>query len=360
MTTNRTNNLRAGAGTVFNGTRARTARVGAALACLAGLALAACEGDMAPQFELEGTGGVEGLVFFDVAEDGVYDPAAGDVPVSGVVVAIQDRGTGNTFSGGTATTGANGRFAVSGIPPGTHDLLIDEGTVPEEVSICQNPLSVTVNIDETGFSEVRGRSGCLITIQAAKEGPLGEFVIVRGIVTSSPNQIDPGFTYIQDETAGARVFGAALNGLGIEVGDQVEIGATAAAFSGDFNFEGASFRALVEDVGEIDPVLATTGEIGASGTNYTHPLQGTFIRIEAAELVAAFGAGGANAQNGLIDDGSGPITIRVNDGVAAPGDLNTIFTVGNCYDINGFGATFAGAGQIFPRSIADIVEVPCN
>jgi hypothetical protein len=31
-----------------------------------------------------------------------------------------------------------------------------------------------------------------------------------------------------------------------------------------------------------------------------------------------------------------------------------------CYDITGFGANFAGAGQIFPRSVADIVEVPCN
>lgn len=345
---------------MFNGSKARRALFGVAFAGLTGLALAACEADQAPQHEVTGSGGVEGLVFFDAVEDGIYDPASGDVPVAGVVVAVQDRGTGNTFSGGTATSGADGRFVVSGIPPGTHDLLIDEQTVPDEVSICQNPLQVTVNIDETGFRDVRGRPGCLITIEEAKASPIGEFVIVRGIVTSSPNQIDPNFTYIQDETAGARAFTGALTGLGIEVGDQLEIGATVAAFSGDFNFENVAFRGLVKDVEEPEPVVTTTGEIGASGSSYTHPLQGAFLRIEAAELTAAFGAGGANSQNGTIDDGTGAITIRVNDGVAAPGELNTIFTVGNCYDINGFGANFNGAGQIFPRSRADIVEVPCN
>lgn len=358
MTTN-VNHLSAGAGTVFNAIRARRALAGAALAGLATLALAGCESDLAPQHEVTGSGGIEGLVFFDAAEDGVYDPASGDEPVPGVVVAVQDRGTGETFSGGTATSGADGRFVVSGIPPGTHDLLVDETTVPDEVSICQNPLQVTVNIDETGFREVRGRPGCLITIAEAKAA-LGEFVIVRGIVTSSPNQIDPNFTYIEDETAGARIFTGALNGLGIEVGDQLEIGAVSAVFSGDFNFESAVFRALVKDVQEPEPTLTTTGAIGASGSSFTDPLQGAFVRIEKAELTAAFGAGGANSQNGTIDDGTGAITIRVNDGVAAPGELNTIFTVGNCYDINGFGANFNGAGQIFPRSRADIVEVPCN
>lgn len=341
-------------------TRRSFRRAALALTCALGLGLAGCEDDLAPQFEVTGTGSVEGLVFFDAVEDGVYDPASGDVPVEGVFVAIQDRGTGQTFSGATATSGTNGRFTVTGLPAGTHDLLVDESTVPEEVSICQNPLQVTVYLDETGFSAIRGRPGCLITIAEAKELPLGEFAIVRGIVTSSPNQIDPGFTYIQDETAGARIFGGSLDGLGIEVGDQLEVGATAAAFSGDFNFEGAVFRNLVEDVGEPDPMLVTTGELAASGSDYTNPIQGAFIRLENAEIVAAFGAAGANEQNGQIDDGSGATVIRVNDGVADPDDLNTIFTVGNCYNINGFGATFAGAGQIFPRSMADIEEVPCT
>jgi hypothetical protein len=341
--------------------RGVSVRVGsAAVFAAAILTMTACEENLAPQFQVTGTGNVEGLVFYDSVEDGVYDPASGDVPLAGVTIAVQNRGTGETYSGGTATSGADGRFTVAALPAGTHDLFIDTLTVPEEVSICQNPLQVTVNIDETRFSEVRGRAGCLISIAEAKESPAGTFVIVRGIVTSSPNQIDPSYTYIQDETAGARIYSGALTGLGIEVGDQLEIGATTGEYSGDFNFENAVFRNLVEDVGELDPVLTTTAAIGLSGSDYTDPLQGALIRIEKAELTAAFGAGGANSQNGTIDDGSGAIGIRVNDGVAAPGELNTIFTVGACYNIVGFGANYAGAGQIFPRSLADIEEVSCN
>jgi DNA/RNA endonuclease YhcR with UshA esterase domain len=330
-----------------------------ALALIAALFVPACEGDLAPQFEITGTGSVEGLVFFDVAEDGVFDPASGDVPIAGVGVAVQDRGTGNTYPGGTATSGSNGRFQVTGLPAGTHDLLIDTLTVPAGVSICQNPLQVTVNLNETRFSQVRGRAGCLITIQAAKELAEGEFAIVRGIVTSSPGQIEVGWTYIQDQTAGARVFGG-LDGLGIQIGDQVEVGAVTGQFTNDFEFGSVVFRARVEGVGALTPKSVTTAEVAASGTTWTDPLQGLLITIAKAKLTAAFGAGGANIQNGIIDDGSGAITIRIDDGVADRNTLNNLMTVGKCYDITGFGANFAGAGQIFPRSVADIVEVPCT
>jgi hypothetical protein len=359
MKTNLMSQRGAGAPTVSTAASFRSVAAGVVLACLAALAVTACEADLAPQLEVTGSGGVEGLVFFDVTEDGVFDPASGDVPLEGVQVAVQDRGTGTTFSGGTATSGADGRFTVSGIPPGTHDLLIDTLTVPDEVSICQNPLRVTVNLDETGFRDVRGRAGCLITIQAAKELAQGEFAIVRGIVTSRPGQVEVGWTYVQDETAGARAFGG-LDGLGLEIGDQVEFGAITSQFTNDFEFNSVVFRAVVPGVGVPAAVVTTTGELAASGTNFTHPLQGTLITLRAAELVAAFGAGGANIQNGLIDDGSGATTIRIDDGVADPNNLNNLLSVGTCYDITGFGANFAGAGQIFPRSLADIVEVPCN
>jgi len=336
-------------------------RLGAAVA-IAGLAafgLTGCSDDLAPQFVVTGTGSIEGLVFYDVVEDGVFDPASGDVPIAGVGITVEGRGTGIALAGATATSGANGRFVVSGLPPGTHDMRIDTLTVPVGVSICQNPLQVTVNLAETRFSRVRGRSGCLITIQAAKEGAQGEFVIVRGVVTSSPGQIESGWTYIQDATAGTRVFGG-LDGLGISIGDQVEIGAVTGQFTNDFELGSVVFRGLVQDVGVPSPQVVTTGELAASGVSFLDPLQGRLITVPKAELTSAFGAGGANIQNGFIDDGSGAATIRIDDGVADRNNLNNLLTVGSCYDITGFGANFAGAGQIFPRSLADIVEVSCN
>ncbi|NNK62390.1 MAG: hypothetical protein HKO98_04205 [Gemmatimonadetes bacterium] len=332
-------------------------RVGALL--FAGLlVLSGCAEDPADAFSIDGTGSVEGLVFFDVAEDGLFDPASGDQALGGVGVAVQNRGTGATFAGGAATTDASGRFAVSGLPVGTHDLFVDTLSVPDGVSICRNPLQVTVYQNEPRFAEVRGRAGCLITIAEAKELAIGEFAIVRGIVTSFPGQIESSTTYIQDESAGAKVFSGSLEGQGLQVGDQIEIGGVVEEFSNDFNFESVVLRSVVANVGALSPQVTTTGAIAASGSDYTDPLQGALIKVEAAELLEAFTASG-NEQNSTIDDGSGGTTIRVDDGVAPRGDLDTLLTAGLCYDIVGFGANFNGAGQIFPRSLADIVEVPC-
>jgi hypothetical protein len=329
-------------------------------AAFLGVALmGACDSEIDPPFTVDGTGSVEGFVFFDSNEDGVFDPSAGDEALSGVGVAVQNRGTSETFSGGTTQTGANGRFVLADIPAGTHDLLIDTLSVAEGVSICQNPLPVTVYLHETRFTEVRGRPGCLITIAEAKELGIGEFAIVKGIVTSSPGQIDASVTYIEDESAGSKIYSGVLEGQGIEVGDQIEIGGIAEEYNNDFNFESVTLRNLIKDAATPEPLLVTTAEIAASGSDYTDPIQGAFIRIEKAQLVGAFGTAGSS-QNGTVDDGSGITQIRVDDGVASPDDLNTLFKVGTCYNINGFGANYQGTAQIFPRSMADVEEVSCN
>lgn len=325
------------------------------------LVLAACP-DVEPPLAVTGTGAIEGLVYFDQSEDGLFDPSDGDYAISGVGVALQNRGTGQTLAGGTAQSGADGRFGIPAVPLGTHDLLVDTLTVPAGVSICQNPLRVTVFLDETRFQNVNGRPGCLITIAEAKElGAGGEFVVVRGIVTSSPNQIENDWSYIQDASAGTRIISGVLDGLGIAVGDQIEIGATTGAFNNDFELVNPlALRELVPAVDDPQPQLVTTAALSASGADFKDPIQGAFVRVERAELTDEFGFGGGNLQNGRIDDGSGAAVIRVDDGVANRNELNNIFTVGACYNINGFGANFAGSGQIFPRSLADVEEVPCS
>ena len=142
------------------------------------LGFAGCA-DVAPPLSLAGTGSVEGFLFFDASEDRVFDPSDGDSALVNVGIAIRNRGTQDTF--GSATTGADGRFTVTSVPIGTHDLFIDTLTVPAGISICQNPLQVTVFLDESQFSEVPGRPGCLITVGDAKAAAVGEFVIVREI-----------------------------------------------------------------------------------------------------------------------------------------------------------------------------------
>jgi DNA/RNA endonuclease YhcR with UshA esterase domain len=337
----------------------RLAALALASSISAGLVLAGCADDPAGAFEVTGEGSLEAFLFLDSNRDGYFDPSDGDEPVSGVQVAVRDRGTTQNFA--TATSGADGRLTVTALPPGTHDLFMVEETVPDGVSFCQNPLPVSVYIDLRAYREVVGRGGCVISIAEAKvfDPNAGEFVTVQGIVISEPGQVDAGFTWIQDSSGGIQLFGSGTAGLGLEIGDRIEISGTLSQFGNQLQIASPVVNNIEKAVGAVVPELVTTAELAAAGPIPDDPLQGALVRLEAAELTVEFGGGGQNIQNGTIDDGSGAITIRIDDGVWDRNDLNNLMTVGKCYDIIGMGASFNGGGQIFPRDASEIVEVAC-
>lgn len=334
------------------------------LLALVGLAVVACDPEPAPPFEIEGTGGVEGFVFFDADTDGSFSAVAGDYAIQGADVVIFERGTEQAFSGGTATTDATGRFVITGLPVGTHDLLVDTLSAPG-VSFCQNPAPVTVYLGEVPKYDVLGRAGCVITIAEAKEfdPAAGEYVTVNGIVTSYPGQVDGSFTWIEDESTGIQIFSSALEGRDppIEVGDRIEISGTLSEFGDQLQISGA----VTLNAHELDalvpvPLATTTAEITTAGTDPRDLLQGRLVVVRGAEITEAFGSGGLNVQNARIDDGSGATILRVDDGVANRDNLPTEYPAGTCYDITGMVGSFNSEGQIFPRSPADLVEVSCN
>lgn len=337
-------------------------RAGAATFMTAALLIGGCSDDPAPPFEIPGTGDVEGLLFLDANEDGLFDLSAGDRPLEGVRVIVRNRGSQEVLSGGTATTGAGGRFTVTGLPPGSHDLFFDEATIPEGVSVCRNPIPTTIYLNETRFEDVAARPACLITIAAAKQLALGEFVIVRGIVTSFPGQLRGGYTHIQDDETGIRLFESGLEGLGIEIGDLIEVGGTLAEFGGDFQLTGVSLREHIEDVENPIADPTTTAAIAAAGANPQASLGGRLVRVSAAELTRGFTSGGN--RNALINDGSGTTELRIEGGLSNSGDETIRATlgleIGRCYDIVGVVGAFGGAGQLFPRSADDFTEVACN
>lgn len=323
-----------------------------------GLLLGGCADDPAPPFEIEGTGAIEGFLFLDANDDGVFDPSAGDEPVPGVEVSARERGTTRVL--GSATTAATGRFLIDGVPPGTHELFFTEGTVPAGAVICQNPVPATFYLNETGFRQVQARSACLVTIAEAQATALGEFVIVRGVVTSFPGQTDPGFTNIQDATGGMFLFAPNLEGQGIEVGDLIEVGGTLALFSDRLQLTGIVLRDRVDDFGAPAPRQVTVGELAAS-TDARDPLQNMLVTVKGARLTTGFTSGGS--RNATISNATGSSIIRVEDNVSPSGEAALAalgLTVGNCYDITGIVGTFFGTAQLFPRSAADFVEVACT
>ena len=345
--------------------RNRVTRGGWGILALAALAVAACDPEPAPPFEVEGTGGVEGFLFFDADADGTFSALAGDYAVTGTDVVVLERGTQQAFSGARGTTDPNGRFVVTGLPAGTHDLFIDTLSVPAGVTFCQNPVNVTVYLGEVPKYDVAGRAGCVISIAEAKEldPAAGEFVTVNGIVTSYPGQVDGSFTWIEDETAGIQIFSSALEGQTppIEIGDRIEISGTLSEFGDQLQIGGTvTLNDYEADVLVPVPLSTTTAAIAASGPDPRDPLQGRLVSLTAVEIVEGFGSGNLNIQNAMVDDGSGQTIMRIDDGVANRDNLTTLYPAGTCYDVVGMVGSYNGDGQIFPRSASDIVEVDCN
>jgi hypothetical protein len=331
-------------------------------ALLAAALLGGCEPDTAPPFTIDEPGAVEGLLYFDADEDAVFDPSDGDYALAGVQVQFRVRGTTEVLAGGTVTSDAQGRFEVPSLPAGTHDAYVVPATLPTGVLLCANPVQVTVEPGVTRFFRLQTRGGCLVLIETAEAQPAGSVVVVRGIVTAAPNQMRSGgdYTYIQDASGGVRIFGSSLNGLGIEVGDRLEVSGTIGIFNNDLQISNPTVRAITPDFGTVTPAATTTGAIAAAGANAKAPLQGSLVKVTRAQLTGAFGAGGINNRNAIINDGSGATQIRFETGLYGnAADLPAAYPVGKCYDITGVVGNFNQAGQLFPRTRADVVEVPC-
>lgn len=330
------------------------------------LPIAACDADVAPVYEVPGTGSLEGLVFFDADRNGLFDPSAGDSVLPGVRVQVRKRGTTETLAGGTATAGANGRFLIASIVPGTHDLVVDTLSAPG-VRFCVNPLPIDVFIGERQFQSLSGRIACIVSIEAAEQ-LVNQVVVIQGIVTSAPGQIRSSYTYLQDETGGVRIFSSALEGKGIAIGDLVEVTGTMLEFSRDMQLGNTVTLGTVQkNVRQPTPAIITTGALAEAGTDPLSPELGILVTIRKAQFATAFGAGGINGRNAWIDDGSGRTQIRFETGTfpaastaEAQAQLTARYPVGKCYDITGVTGAFNGDGQIFPRTLADIVEVPCS
>ncbi|MFW6206924.1 MAG: hypothetical protein ACOC5J_03215 [Gemmatimonadota bacterium] len=325
------------------------------------MALGACEAEIAPPFEVEGTGWVEGHLFLDTEGNGRFDPGAGDEALPGVDVEARERGTTRTF-GSPVTTDAEGRFTVQGLPPGTHDVFVIESTVPEGVVVCQNPVPTSVYRDEPTGLSIGAREACLISIAEARELGVGEFVNIRGIVTSHPGQVRSSYVYLQDATGGIQFFTSALNDAGLEIGDLIDVSGTLGEFNSTLQLESVQLNDVEPGVGAPAPTELTTAEIMSDGPNVGGPLQGLLAVVRGAELQSPFDSGGS--RNATIDDGSGGAVLRVESGVVS-GNGDAILDalglqVGACYDIVGMVGAFGSEGQLFPRSGDDFTEVSCE
>ena len=329
-------------------------------ALVAGAAALACSEEIAPQFVIQGTGTLDGLVFFDADRNLAYDPSAGDTVVVGATLLVRERGSAQTISGGQAVTDAAGRFRITGLPPGTHDLFVDTTTTPAGMAFCQNPRRVTIAINLSRFAEVTARGGCVIPIADAEANPVGTFVTVEGIVVAAPGQLRSAGdnAYIEDASGGIQLFGSALAGRGIAIGDRIEVSGDLMLFNTETEVINLQVNSIVVGAATPQPATVTTAEITAAGAPPTQNLLGRLLRIVKAQAAPFMSGGGRNA---VFDDGTGATEVRIESGVLADTNaIDTQFPGGKCYDVVGVLGTFNGTAQLKPRTLADIQEVPCT
>jgi hypothetical protein len=352
----------------FERARRRAAAVLCAVVLLVG---AGCSDDPEPVFAIPGTGSVEGLLFLDTDQDGRYDPSAGDRLLPDVNVRLLARGTDQVLAGSDAQTDASGRFTISNVAVGTHELSIDTTGIGAGVFFCQNPIPVSVFLNESFFQTVAARGGCVITIAEAEALAPGSPVTLLGRVTSTPGQLGTGRMYIEDATGGVRVTNLNTGGATLAIGDLVEVSGVIGLISGaagEMEVTAGRLNSQTTLATPLDTAIVTSGAITtAAQTSAADPLLGTLVTVRKASLTAIWGEGQPSTRNASFSDGSGVAVLRVESSVISfpnasdvvPG-LSAIIGLGKCYDITGIATNFGSVGQLTPRTLADIVEVPCS
>lgn len=310
---------------------------------LAVLGVAGCGDDIPPLFEPEGEGAIEGLLYYDADRNGTFNPMGGDFALEDVTVEVRRRNTGEVLANGQDVTGPDGRFNLTSLELGTHDLFV---RFPEELgAVCQNPLPVSVFINETTSVRVAGQESCLIQIAEARELPAGEPVTVRGTVTVAKGTISTSYFWVSDGTAGIKIYAPAAPN--VQRGDVVEATGLIDVPFGEHEVDAsAGSVTLIGSAPVPDPIVITGAEM------VSHDFQGSVVTVEDLEVTEVQDHNPGSSYNVTVSAPDGSSFILRIDSDAA---ITTEFAEGSLYDVTGVVSPFGGAEQLYPRSDADIV-----
>ncbi len=194
-----------------------------------------------------------------------------------------------------------------------------------------------------------GGSGTVITPIADIHANIGAFdgqvVTVRAQVylpTNYRSDLESG--YIQDDSGrGINVFGT---GSGVpalqDLGNIVEVTGTVTLFFTTVELEDITAVTVVSS-GNAPLTAQTTTTAGANSAAF----EGTYVEIAGDVTAVATNVGGAT--NYTVNDGSGPIVVRVHDTVGA-----SSFNVGQTITARGAGSAFQSTFQILVGLTSDI------
>lgn len=187
---------------------------------------------------------------------------------------------------------------------------------------------------------------------------MGQYFKVRGVVTASNHFGTAGPGAIQDETGAISVYGSTFAGP-LVPGDTVEVYSSVTHFNGLTQFDLAASGSTVLKISsgqQIEPEVLTIAQILAQQWNGYEEYESKLIRIDNCTIT---GSGNfASATNYNITDGTGTLTLRIDNNVTSvigtPIPSGSVDIVGILAQYK-FSAPYSSGYQIMPRFIADFV-----
>ncbi|RMG22689.1 MAG: hypothetical protein D6732_25465, partial [Methanobacteriota archaeon] len=186
----------------------------------------------------------------------------------------------------------------------------------------------------------------IAVIQQNESQYLGKTVRVRGTVVLGAGKTTTSWTdaYIADETgAGINIYRSGSVDPDMVRGNLVEIIGTVDTYNGVTEITNYTVTVLAQNQPVPDPVPFTTGD--ANNLQY----EGYWTQVEGVVTDYAANIGGGT--NITLDDGSGPVTVRVWD---ATGVNTSFISVGDTIVVNGPLDVYQGKTQILVAYQEDI------
>jgi len=206
--------------------------------------------------------------------------------------------------------------------------------------------NVIVGSNTAVFSYTASSAIPIATIQADPNSYDGQVVTVQGVVYI-PSDYRGGTTsgYIQDSSGrGINIFGNGFNVAATQtVGNQVEVTGTVSLYFTTVEITNPTSVKVLSS-GNPRPAAAQLSTGAAANGQW----EGTFIEISGPITAQAVAGPGVNY---TVNDGSGPIDVRVVDTLSAPS-----FSTGTTITARGAGGLFGSAYQVNVGLASDIFE----
>jgi hypothetical protein len=293
---------------------------------------------------VQGTGVINGFVYFDRNGDASYD--GGDTVLTGVAVHLIASGTFDTVASAKSDTA--GMVHFGSVPTGSITFAVDSTTLPTgglHVLAISTP-TVSVAAGDTFNVEVRA-SYLQVDVPEARSIAVGTEVFVVGVALTPANVFGDSTVNMAD-TLAAILVTRVREGVG--VGDSVRWLATRSSRNGEPTLDNPTPFLLGQ--GAATPTNAITSAVASTAQGET--LDAALVSL--ADVTVSDTATVSGNRQLTVSDGSGPCTLQLDavagfSGFALAGD-----TIGAALDVTGvLVPTGTGRWFLFPRSVSDVI-----